>query len=241
MAPYITPIMLPIHLTRGFSSSLWTGIVTSSQIVSLTLLLFSNTREKRAVARSKNRRQKSAQTQLPDKTLLEYARESQAVEKKVLEEGRKELEEKMKIEEERKRLAVEKVEVEKMRNEMDQKTKVRGRNFEEESDREEEMTFPDGGIQVLGLLGFGKGKRQYLVSNEGLRKGCLPRQLMLYPGFSTMTEGKVDDLVENFKEVLNKENYEELHLPFSENVSHTLAPKAFLASLEAIFATVQKQ
>jgi hypothetical protein len=33
-----------------------------------------------------------------------------------------------------------------------------------------------------------------------------------------MTEGKVDDLVENFKEVLNKENYEELHLPFSENV-----------------------
>ncbi|ELT87245.1 hypothetical protein CAPTEDRAFT_213737 [Capitella teleta] len=95
-----------------------------------------------------------------------------------VEEGRKELEEeKMKIEEERKRLAVEKVEVEKMRNEMDQKTKVRGRNFKEESDREEEMTFPDGGIQVLGLLGFGKGKRQYLVSNEGLRKGCLPRQL----------------------------------------------------------------
>jgi hypothetical protein len=33
-----------------------------------------------------------------------------------------------------------------------------------------------------------------------------------------MTEGKVDDFVENFKEVLNKENYEELHLPFSENV-----------------------
>ncbi|ELU11361.1 hypothetical protein CAPTEDRAFT_214984 [Capitella teleta] len=117
------------------------------------------------------------------------------------------------------------------------------------------------GIQVLGLLGFGKGKRQYLVSNKGLRKGCLPRQLMLYPGFSTMTEGKVDDLVENFKEVLNKENYEELHLPFSENVrppleealvkmselftleqsssprSHTLAPKAFLASLEAMLAT----
>ncbi|ELU10236.1 hypothetical protein CAPTEDRAFT_198479 [Capitella teleta] len=133
MAPYITPIMvfpstpfgrLPIHLTRGFSSSLWTGIVTSLQIVSLTLLLFSYTRGKRAVARSKNRRQKSAQTQLPDRTLLEYARERQAVEKKVLEEGRKELEEeKMKIEEERKRLAVEKVEVEKMRNEMDQKTK----------------------------------------------------------------------------------------------------------------------
>ncbi|ELU06707.1 hypothetical protein CAPTEDRAFT_203322 [Capitella teleta] len=105
----------------------------------------------------------------------------------------------------------------------------------------------------------------YLVSNEGLRKGCLPQQLMLYPGFSTMTEGKVDDLVEYFKEVLNKENYEELHLPFSENVrppleealvkmselftlersfslrSHTLAPKAFLASLEAMLATVQKQ
>ncbi|MEE4248420.1 MAG: hypothetical protein V2I33_23795 [Kangiellaceae bacterium] len=88
------------------------------------------------MSRSKNRRQKSAQIQLPDRTLLEYARERQAVEKKVLEEGRKELEEKMKIEEERKRLAVEKVEVEKMRNEMDQKTKVRGRNFEEESARE---------------------------------------------------------------------------------------------------------
>ncbi|ELU05391.1 hypothetical protein CAPTEDRAFT_218216 [Capitella teleta] len=138
MAPYITPIMvfpstpfgrLPIHLTRGFSSSLWTGIVTSLQIVSLTLLLFSYTRGKRAVARSKNRRQKSAQTQLPDRTLLEYARERQAVEKKVLEEGRKELEEeKMKIEEERKRLAVEKVEVEKMRNEMDQKTKTQSRH-----------------------------------------------------------------------------------------------------------------
>ncbi|ELT97630.1 hypothetical protein CAPTEDRAFT_208948 [Capitella teleta] len=105
----------------------------------------------------------------------------------------------------------------------------------------------------------------YLVSNEGLRKGCLPQQLMLYPGFFTMTEGKVDDLVENFKEVLNKENYEELHLPFSENVrlpleealvkmselftlerssslrSHTLDPKAFQASLEAMLATVQKQ
>ncbi|ELT92484.1 hypothetical protein CAPTEDRAFT_186075 [Capitella teleta] len=109
-------------------------------------------REKRAVARSKNRRHKVCK--------------GEAVDKKVLEEERKGLEEeKMKIEEERKRLAVEKVQVEKMRNE-----------------REEEMTFPDGGMQVLGLLGFGKGKRQYLVSNEGLRKGCLPQQLMLYPG-----------------------------------------------------------
>ncbi|ELU09436.1 hypothetical protein CAPTEDRAFT_200305 [Capitella teleta] len=209
--------------------------------------------EKRAVARSKNRRQKSAQTQLPDKTLLEYARERPAVEKKVLEEGRKELEE----EEERKRLAVEKVEVEKMRNEMDQKTKTQSTHSPVSHSHpvtncnlQTPQTNPgicliieihSEGIQVLGLLGFGKGKRQYLVSNEGLRKGCLPRQLMLYPGFSTMNEGKVDDLVENFKEVLNKENYEELHLPFSENVSHTLAPKAFLASLEAIFATVQKQ
>ncbi|ELT89601.1 hypothetical protein CAPTEDRAFT_214498 [Capitella teleta] len=222
--------------------------------------------EKRAVARSKNRRQKSAQTQLPDKTLLEYARERQAVEKKVLEEGRKELEEKMKIEEERKRLAVKKVEVEKMRNEMDQKTKTQSTHSPVSHSHpvtncnlQTPQTNPgicliieihSEGIQVLGLLGFGKGKRQYLVSNEGLRKGCLPRQLMLYPRktkrlnpnrFSTMTEGKVDDLVENFKEVLNKENYEELHLPFSENVSHTLAPKAFLASLEAMLATVQKQ
>jgi hypothetical protein len=31
-------LQLPIHLTRGFSSSLWTGIITSSQIVYLTLL-----------------------------------------------------------------------------------------------------------------------------------------------------------------------------------------------------------
>ncbi|ELT88233.1 hypothetical protein CAPTEDRAFT_195771, partial [Capitella teleta] len=82
------------------------------------------------------------------------------------------------------------------------------------------------GMQVLGLLGFGKGKRQYLVSNEGLRKGCLPQQLMLYPGQRIQTENQAfepqqifhhDDLVENFKEGLNKENYEELHFPFSEN------------------------
>ncbi|ELT87946.1 hypothetical protein CAPTEDRAFT_206233 [Capitella teleta] len=158
-------------------------------------------REKRAVARSKNRRQKSVQTQLPNRTLLEYARERQAVEKKVLEEERKELEEeKMKIEE---------------------------------------------GMSSSAI-------------------NALPRRLN--PNrFSTMTEGKVDDLVENFKEVLNKENYEELHLPFIENVrpplekalvkirelfflerssslrSHTLAPKAFLASLEAMLPTVQKQ
>ncbi|ELU11149.1 hypothetical protein CAPTEDRAFT_216641 [Capitella teleta] len=156
-------------------------------------------REKRAVARSKNRRQKSAQTQLPDRTLLEYARERQAVEKKVLEEERKELEEeKMKIEEERKRLAVEKVLVEKMRNEMDQKTKKQSRHSPVSHSHpvtnyhlQTAQTNPgicliieihSEGIQVLGLLGFGKGKRQYLVSNEGLRKGCLPQQLMLYPG-----------------------------------------------------------
>ncbi|ELT89707.1 hypothetical protein CAPTEDRAFT_193700 [Capitella teleta] len=229
-------------------------------------------REKRAVARSKNRRQKSAQPQLPDRTLLEDERERQAVEKKVLEEERKELEEeKMKIEEERKRLAVEKVQVQKIRNKMDQKTKGRGRKRVREKASEE-------GIQVLGLLGFGRGKRKYLVSSKEIQRrveegmsssainALLRRTKRLNPNrFSTMTEGKVDDVVENFKEVLNKENYKELHLPFSENVrrpleealvkmrelftlerssslqNHALAPKAFLASLEAMLATVQKQ
>ncbi|ELU13044.1 hypothetical protein CAPTEDRAFT_203818 [Capitella teleta] len=238
-------------------------------------------REKRAVARSKNRRQKSAQTQLPDRTLLEYARERQAVEKKVLEEERKELEEeKMKIEEERKRLAVEKVQVEKMRNEMDQKTKTQSRHSPVSHSHpvtnyhlQTAQTYPgicliieihsEGNIKVvIKNTSARPSGLWYLVSNEGLRKGCLAQKLMLYPGFSTIFH---HDLVEYFKEVLNKENYEELHLPFSENVrppleealvkmselftlerssslrSHTLAPKAFLASLKAMLATVQKQ
>ncbi|ELU11569.1 hypothetical protein CAPTEDRAFT_209282 [Capitella teleta] len=240
-------------------------------------------REKRAAARSKNRRQKSALTQLPDRTLLEYVRERQAVEKKVLEEERKGLEEeKMKIEEERKRLAVEKVQVEKMRNEMDRKTTTQSRHSPVSHSHpvtnyhlQTAQTNPricliieihsEGNIKVvIKNTSARPSGLWYLVSNEGLRKGCLPQQLMLYPGFSTMTEGKVDDLVKNFKEVLNKENYEEL-FPISENVrpplgealvkmselftleqssslrSHTLAPKAFLASLEAMLATVQKQ
>ncbi|ELT92837.1 hypothetical protein CAPTEDRAFT_212121 [Capitella teleta] len=115
----------------------------------------------------------------------------------------------MKIEEERKRLAVEKVQVEKMRNEMDQKTKGRGRNLGRECERR---------LVKKAFWALERARGNTWFSNEGLRKGCLPQQLMLYPGFPTMTEGKVDDLVKNFKEVLNKENYEELHLPFSENV-----------------------
>ncbi|ELU09528.1 hypothetical protein CAPTEDRAFT_212486 [Capitella teleta] len=162
-------------------------------------------REKRAVARSKNRRQKSAQTQLPDRTLLEYARERQAVEKKVLEEERKELEEeKMKIEEERKRLAVEKVQVEKMRNEMDQKTKTQSRHSPVSHSHpvtnyhlQTAQTYPgicliieihSEGIQVLGLLGFGTWKTQ-----PNLVPVRLPRRQVLDPtmlGFADARKGQ---------------------------------------------------